>query len=117
DPVPAELILMQTLLIACAIATAATATGTVTPQDKSATTAQEKPASAQEKNELEAIFKDPTFKKQFIAGYGVNSEIEPRVTPDEVKILDKVRPLMANDLPKAAETLRKEMKPDCSAML
>ncbi len=74
-------------------------------------------SKAQDKSDLEAIWKDPTFKKQFIAGYGVNSEIEPRVTPDEVKILDKVRPLMASDLPKAAETLRKAMKPDCSAIL
>lgn len=72
---------------------------------------------AQDKNDLEAIWKDPTFKKQFVAGYGVDSEIEPRVTPDEVKILDKVRPLMASDLPKAADTLRKAMKPDCSAIL
>ena len=74
-------------------------------------------SSAQEKNDLQALWKDPTFKREFVAGYGVNSEIEPRVTPEEVKILDKIRPLMANDLPKAAETLKKSMKPDGSAML
>jgi tetratricopeptide (TPR) repeat protein len=74
-------------------------------------------AGAQDKSDLEAIWKDPTFKKQFVAGYGVNSDIEPRVTPEEVKVLDKVRPLMANDLPKAAETLRKAIKPDSSAIL
>ncbi len=98
---------MRTLsLIACAVAATAVVRSS-NAQDK----------STQEKLELEAIFKDPTFKKQFVAGYGVNAEIEPRVTPDEVKILDKVRPLMANDLPKAEETLRKEMKSECSAML
>jgi tetratricopeptide (TPR) repeat protein len=101
---------MRTLsFVACAVAATAVAAGPSSAQDRT--------SSVQEKLELEAIFKDPTFKKQFIAGYGVNSEIEPRVTPDEVKILDKVRPLMASDLPKAAETLRKAMKPDGSAML
>ena len=51
-------------------------------------------------SELE-IWNDPTFKKQFIGSYGINSEIEPRVTAEDVEILEKVRPLMADDLPKA----------------
>lgn len=68
-------------------------------------------------SDIAAIWNDPTFQKQFVGTYGINSEIEPRVTPDEVKILEKIRPLMANDLPKAEETLRKQMKPDCSAVL
>ncbi len=67
--------------------------------------------------EIEAIWNDPVFKKQFIAAYGINSEIEPRVTPEEVEILEKIRPLMATDLPQAEEQLQKEMKPDCSAIL
>jgi tetratricopeptide (TPR) repeat protein len=67
--------------------------------------------------DLDAIWKDPIFQKQFVAGYGINAEIEPRISPDEVKILEKIRPLMANDLPKAEESLRKLMKPDCSATL
>jgi tetratricopeptide (TPR) repeat protein len=64
-----------------------------------------------------AIWNDPVFQKQFIGGYGINSDIEPRVTPDEVAVLEKVRPLMAQDLPKAEETLKKQIKPDCSAIL
>ena len=63
------------------------------------------------------IWNDPIFRKQFIAGYGINSEIEPRVTPEEVAILEKVRPLMAEDLPKAEVMLKKQMKPECSAIL
>ena len=69
------------------------------------------------REEIEAIWRDPVFQKQFVGTYGINAEIEPRVTPDEVKILEKVRPLMANDLKKAAEQLRGSMKPDCSAVL
>ena len=63
------------------------------------------------------IWNDPVFQKQFIAGYGINSEIEPRVMPEEVAILEKVRPLMAEDLPKAEVMLKKQMKPECSAIL
>jgi biopolymer transport protein ExbB/TolQ/tetratricopeptide (TPR) repeat protein len=64
-----------------------------------------------------AVWNDPIFQKQFIAGYGVNSEVEPRVTVEEVTILEKIRPLMAQDLPKAEELLKKQIKPDCSAIL
>jgi tetratricopeptide (TPR) repeat protein len=69
------------------------------------------------REEIDAIWRDPVFQKQFVGTYGINAEIEPRVTPDEVKILEKVRPLMASDLKKAAEQLRGSMKPDCSAVL
>ncbi len=66
---------------------------------------------------VDAIWSDPVFKKQFIAGYGINSEIEPRVTPEEVAILEKIRPLMAENLPSAEEKLTRQMKQDCSAIL
>lgn len=65
----------------------------------------------------ESLWRDPAFQKAFVAGYGFNAEIEPRVTPDEVEILEEVRPLMADDLPKAEATLKKRMKPGCSAVL
>jgi tetratricopeptide (TPR) repeat protein len=68
-------------------------------------------------DELAAIWKDPSFQKQFIGAYGINADIEPRVTPDEVKLLEKVRPLMADALPKAEATLTRGMKPECSAIL
>jgi len=63
------------------------------------------------------IWNDPVFKKQFIASYGINSEIEPRIEPEELAILEKIRPLIADDLPRAEETLSKKMKPECSAIL
>lgn len=67
--------------------------------------------------ELTKIWNDPTFQKQFVAGYGVNAEIEPRVTKEEVAVLERVRPLMAESLPTAEAELRKAMKPDCSPIL
>ena len=63
------------------------------------------------------IWNDPVFKKEFVAYYGINAEVEPRITPEEVSILEKIRPLMAEDLPKAEGTLINRMKPDCSAIL
>jgi len=72
---------------------------------------------ADDKDELAALWNDPTFQKQFVGTYGINAEIEPRVTPDEVKLLESVRPLMADDLPGAEALLIKKMKPDGSAML
>jgi tetratricopeptide (TPR) repeat protein len=67
-------------------------------------------------SELE-IWKDPVFQKQFVAYYGINSEVEPRIAPEEVAILEKIQPLMAQDLPKAEATLKKQVNRECSAIL
>lgn len=72
---------------------------------------------ADTQGDIAAMWRDPVFQKQFVGGYGINSEIEPRVTPEEVKTLEKIRPLMAQDLPQAEALLKKAMKPDCSATL
>lgn len=74
-------------------------------------------AHADQKEDIQTIWKDPVFQRQFIAGYGINSEIEPRVTPEDIVLLEKIRPLMATDMPKAAKTLSSAMKPECSAIL
>jgi len=66
---------------------------------------------------LSNIWSDPVFQKQFVAGYGINSEVEPRVTPEEVATLEKIRPLMPGELQKAEELLKKQIKPDSSAVL
>ncbi|MBF8275672.1 MAG: Tetratricopeptide repeat protein [Candidatus Brocadiaceae bacterium] len=76
------------------------------------------PAGASQVSQLELdVWNDPVFKKQFDAYYGINAESEPRITPEEVVILEKVRPLMADDLPKAESVLKGRMKADCSAIL
>jgi tetratricopeptide (TPR) repeat protein len=64
-----------------------------------------------------SIWNDPVFKKQFVASYGINSEIEPRVMAEEIAILEKIRPMMAEDLTKAEAALKKQIKPECSAIL
>ena len=82
-----------------------------------ARTADAGDATTFQKAELERIWSDPTFQRQFVGAYGINAELEPRVTKEEVAILEKVRPLMADNLPAAEAELRKSMKPDCSAIL
>jgi tetratricopeptide (TPR) repeat protein len=74
-------------------------------------------ARADDKDDIARIWNDPGFQKQFIGAYGINADVEPRVSPDEVKILEKIRPLMADKLPQAEAALVKAMKPDCSAIL
>src|SRR5262245_47604620 len=74
-------------------------------------------ANAGTQSDAASLWNDPVFQKQFIASYGINSEIEPRVTPDELKLLEKVRPLMATDLPQAESILKKAIKPGSSAIL
>ena len=66
---------------------------------------------------VKTIWNDPVFQKQFIGTYGINAEIEPRVSPEEVEILEKIRPMMGEDLPKAEATLKKQIKADSSSIL
>jgi tetratricopeptide (TPR) repeat protein len=71
----------------------------------------------EDKLDLDAIWNDPVFQKQFVGSYGINADVEPRVTQEEVALLEKIRPMMASDLPKAEQTLKEKMKPDGSAVL
>ncbi len=63
------------------------------------------------------IWNDPVFQKQFIGTYGINAEIEPRVTPKEVELLEEIRPLMADNLSEAEAILLDALEPDSSATL
>lgn len=73
---------------------------------------------AQQLPEIEALWKDPGFQKQFVGGYGINPDVEPRVTADEVEILEKLRPLMGdNKLAEAEKLLKEEIQPESSAIL
>jgi len=67
--------------------------------------------------DLKALWSDPTFQKQFVGSYGIDAEVEPRLMPEEVKLLEEVRPFMADNLPEAEARLKAGMKEDCSATL
>lgn len=74
-------------------------------------------ALAQDRSELDSIWNDPVFQRQFVGGYGINADVEPRMTQEEVALLEKVRPLMADEPAKAEALLRKQIKPTTSANL
>jgi len=63
------------------------------------------------------IWLDPVFQRQFIGSYGINAEVEPRISPEELALLAKLRPVMAESPWQAEELLAKQMKPDGSAIL
>jgi tetratricopeptide (TPR) repeat protein len=63
------------------------------------------------------MWNDPVFRRQFLAGYGTSSEVEPRLTPEEVELLDKVRPMMADNLPGAEAMLASRITGNSSAAL
>jgi tetratricopeptide (TPR) repeat protein len=67
--------------------------------------------------DLRAVWDDPAFQKSFVAGYGVNPEVEPRISQDDMALLELVRQLMPDELPAAEALLRGSIKPDASAVL
>lgn len=67
-------------------------------------------------NENLDIWNDAEFKRQFLGSYGINAEVEPRVTPEERDVLQKLIPLMANDMPAARKLLEKAIKPESTAL-
>jgi len=73
--------------------------------------------SADYADEIEAVWNDPVFQKQFVGSYGVNADVEPRIGPEEVKILERIRPLMAEDPARAEADLADEVGPESSALL
>jgi tetratricopeptide (TPR) repeat protein len=106
-----ELIMMRPSVLRCAAAAGAAAASLL-------------PLRAQDgardgKAAVDAMWRDPVFQKQFVAGYGVNADIEPRVSTAEVAVLEKVRPLMSDNdkLPQAETALAAAIKPESSAML
>lgn len=74
-------------------------------------------ARARAREEIRAIWDDPTFQKRFVGAYGIDADVEPRISPDDVKLLEKIRPLMADNLPAARAALLKALKPESSAIL
>lgn len=60
---------------------------------------------------------DPSFQKSFLGTYGVRSELEPQVTPEDTAILEEIYPIIPADPAEAARRLEAAMRPDSSATL
>ena len=72
---------------------------------------------ASEPEDLKELWQDPTFQKQFLGSYGVQAELEPRVSPIEREQMEKILPLMGSDMGAAAQALEAVVTPESSAVL
>ncbi|MGH9869176.1 MAG: tetratricopeptide repeat protein [Candidatus Polarisedimenticolia bacterium] len=79
-----------------------------------ATTAARAEASA---GEAADPWKDPQFQQRFLGSYGALSDKEPRLSAEERTALEKIIPLMSNNLPEAASQLAALIDPNSSALL
>ena len=67
--------------------------------------------------DLSAIWDDPSFQRSFVGGYGISPDVEPRVTPDDLALLELVRQLMPDDRAAAEALLKGSIGQDSSAVL
>jgi Flp pilus assembly protein TadD len=68
-------------------------------------------------HELAAVWNDAEFTKRMLGSYGFASDVEPRMTPEELATYrDKVVPLLREDQKKAAAELISLAKPGASAV-
>lgn len=63
------------------------------------------------------VWDDPEFQRQFLGSYGVQAELEPRLSSVERATFEKIMPMMATDPELAAAELEKIMLPESSALL
>ncbi len=62
------------------------------------------------------LWDDPEFRKEFLGSYGVNAEIEPRVTLVERETMEKVLPMLGTDPDAALAALEEATTPESSAV-
>jgi tetratricopeptide (TPR) repeat protein len=67
--------------------------------------------------ETKSFWKDPTFVKEFMGSYGFNTENQPKVTPEEAKLLGTVAQQLSTSPQAAIDALQAAIKPDSSAVL
>lgn len=71
------------------------------------------PVAAQVGNgDLARLWRDPVFQKRLMGSFGVNSEIEPVLSPEQQTVYDEVVRLMNEDQRNEAESLMKEALQD-----
>lgn len=67
--------------------------------------------------DIAAIWNDPGFQRAFVGGYGIHPDVEPRVSVDDMALLELVRQLMPDELVAAERLLADSVRSDTSAVL
>lgn len=62
------------------------------------------------------LWDDPEFRKDFLGSYGVNAEIEPRVTLVERETMEEILPMLGTDPGAALAALEEATTPESSAV-
>ncbi|MFU8847110.1 MAG: tetratricopeptide repeat protein [Opitutales bacterium] len=57
----------------------------------------------------------PNFREQFMASYGVNSRIEPEITPADRPLYERVEPFLRNNPREAIRIVAAEVSPETNA--
>jgi tetratricopeptide (TPR) repeat protein len=65
---------------------------------------------------LEDVWNDPGFRRSFVGGYGISPDVEPRISQDDLALLELVRQLMPDDLASAEALLRDTIRPEACAV-
>lgn len=78
-------------------------------------------AAARAQDAVDALWRDPEFHRQFVAGYGTSADVEPKIGKAETAVLERLWPLMSDrsDEKKRNEAiaeLQGRIKPDSNAM-
>jgi len=66
--------------------------------------------------EAPSVWTDPEFKKRFLGTYGIHSDVEPKIGPQERAVLEKVSGLLATDPAAAALALEAAATPEATAL-
>jgi tetratricopeptide (TPR) repeat protein len=76
-----------------------------------------RPSAVVSPPDLEVIWDDPGFRRSVVGGYGISPDVEPRITPDDIALLELVRQLMPDELKAAEALLRESVREDGSAVV
>jgi tetratricopeptide (TPR) repeat protein len=110
-PLPPALSLGLWLLLAAGAAARAGEAAAPAPNGEPAA------APAEARDAAPDLFRDPEFQKQFLGTYGIHPEVEPRLTPIERDLLQRILPLMSSNPAEAIRLLESGGKKDASATL
>ncbi len=67
--------------------------------------------------DLSTVWDDPAFRKSIVGGFGISPDVEPRITGDDLALLELVRQLMPDEMPAAEALLRDSAAPDACAVI
>jgi len=66
--------------------------------------------------DIRAIWDSEEFQKAFLGSYGIDSDTEPPIGPEDRLVLQKVQPLLESDAERAKQTLLEARTPRSSAI-